>query len=274
MLHVPSNTGASILTQSSQGTTRVGAAQGTAVTPGSGTKGSWTQVIASTDAPTVGIYVNLNSGNTSGALRSIVVDIGIGLAGSEVVLIPDILAGGAGSYSTSGGKAYYFPIRVPIASRISVRGRANNTSAFRVYIALDQRATGPERSLLGSFAQAIGITGHNAVSVTAGSTDKGAWTSLGSTDVAMWDWQLGIQSCAATQNGLVYHVDLAVGDGSKFDILIQDAYWATSTAEQNWNGLVPSRAGRKLPAGSTLYARAQCSGTPEALEIAAYGVGG
>lgn len=277
MLYVPSNTGAPVLTQSSQGTTRVGAAQGTVITPGTSAKGAWTEVIASTNAETVGIYINFNSGSTSAAVRRILADIGVGSAGNEIVVVPDLLAGGAGSYATNGGKSYYFPIRIPAGSRIAVRARSNVTTAFRVYITTDQLATGPERSLVGSFAKAIGVDGASsdvAQTVASGTTNKGAWVVLGTTDAAMWDWQVGIHSNAGTQTGLVYHVDLAVGDGSNFDVLIQDAYWATSTAEQNWNGLVPSRAGRKLPAGSTLYARAQCNGTPESLQVSAYGVGG
>lgn len=92
--------------------------QGTSYTTGNGSKGSWVQLIAATAFTSKWMYVHI-VGNT--APVDISTDIGIGGAGSEVVIIPDL------HYTVENLAVTYgpFPYSVPAGSRIAVRGQGN-----------------------------------------------------------------------------------------------------------------------------------------------------
>ena len=106
MLFVPAGANSFGVVQESF-TGRPASAMGTAVTPAVGSKGSWAQVFASLDHDTYGLLVNINSNTDSAASRNTVLDIGIGAASSEIVLIPDLIAGNANIYTGFGVGLWY-----------------------------------------------------------------------------------------------------------------------------------------------------------------------
>lgn len=274
MLHVPIGSNTFGLTQPST-TARPAAAQGALLPSAVGSKGSWSQLLASTTDDTYGMLVCINSNTTATTSRNSVVDIGIGAASSEVVLVPDLLAGNAAAY-TAGGIWYYFPLFIKAGTRISARAQSTETTDFNVFCQFLQRPANPSQVRKASFVEAIGATAPDGVSVTGGSTSKGAWTQIGTTASRLWWWQFGIQvSNADTAHILgVQHVDIAVGNATDKDIIISNAQFVTSTNESSSN---PSlRAGVEFPvaAGSNIYARIQSSGTPDPYELVVYGAGG
>lgn len=274
MLHVPVGSNQFGLTQPST-TARPATAQGTSVTPAVGSKGNWAQLIASTTADLYGVLVCINSNSGSNSSRNTVVDIGIGPSGSEVVLVPDLIGGNAGTY-VLGAMWYYFPIFVPAGSRVAARAQGTVTTAIRVYMQGVGRPSNPAQIRKASFVDAIGVSGPNGVSVTGGSTNEGAWTLIGTTTDRVWWWQFGIQVASSDTSHIagVQHVDIAVGNGTLFDVIIQDAQFITSTAEASSNP--PLSAGVEYPvdAGVDVYARVWSSGTPDPYQIAVYAAGG
>lgn len=263
--------------QASWGTTRPAAARGTSITPSIGSKSAWTSLIAAVSLDSWGLWVCFNSNFTSGANRHTIVDLGIDESGgtSYRLLCYDLLCGGANTYAV-GPVWYFFPIFVPAGSRIGVRAQSSVTTAFRVGIMLDQ---GPERQetlWAGRFATAIGLSGITGTAITLGTTNKGAWVSLGTTSFPCRYWELGAHVAVAdiSWNATAVHVDLATGDGSTKEILLQDVLFQQTTTEALSKPVLhgPS-CERYLPAGVTLYARGQSSGTVDNFEVAAYGVG-
>lgn len=276
MLFVPGGANSFATIEAAQ-TGRPVQGQGPTVTPAIGSKGSWAQLIAATTNDTFGLIVNINSNNASAASRETVVDIGIGAASSEVVLIPNLICGGAQAYNTGGGGFwYYFPIWIPAGTRIAARAQGTVATAIEVYVRTLQRPRRPEAVKVGTYAEAIGMTLPSGTSVTAGTTSEGTWTSLGTTAKDLWFWQVGVQvsSGDTSWNIAAIHVDLAVGDGSTKDVILDEALVTTSTAEQTCKPIVTLACEAFVPAGSTIYARAQSSGTADPLYITAYGVGG
>ncbi len=83
--------------------------------------GSWTQVIASTTKRAVAIGVSLAWG--SGV--DVLVDVGTGASGAEVVLLPTLLHAGNGPRGTW----YIFVIEVPAGTRIAARCQSSTGSA-------------------------------------------------------------------------------------------------------------------------------------------------
>lgn len=102
MMFVPRG-GNSFAAIQSNNSGRPTAPQGTIVTPVIGSKGSWAQAIASLDHDTFGLLICINGNNTSAGSRNTLLDIGIGAAASEVVLIPDLVAGNAVNFNVNGG---------------------------------------------------------------------------------------------------------------------------------------------------------------------------
>lgn len=105
---------------------------GTAIDPGStaDTKGTWVEIASSTGNPIrwLGILIGAktNAALTTGRWR---MDIGVGSAGSEQVLLGDIdLSASAGSDSI-GPMAIGVPVRIPAGTRLAVRAQSNITDA-------------------------------------------------------------------------------------------------------------------------------------------------
>jgi hypothetical protein len=258
-------------------TGRPAATQGTAVTPVVGSKGLWTQLVASTNDETYGLLININSNTASAASRNSVIDIGIGAAGSEVVCIPDLLCGNAASYTTPGsGVWYYFPLTIKAGTRVAVRAQSTVTTAFRVFVQLMQRPLNPSLIKKATFVQSFGVTVPTGTAITPGTTAESGWVLLGTTTRRTWFWQLGAQipSTDTTHNAGVIHLDLAEGNGTNFTPLVQDIVFTTSTTESHTN--IPITVGCEFPVaeGKNIYVRAQSSTTAEVLHVAAYGAGG
>ncbi len=274
MLHVPVGANTFSKTEASA-TGRPAATWGTSITPAVGSKGSWAQVIASTGDASFGILVNINSASTSNASRNYTVDIGVGAGGSETVLIADLLGGNAGTYSVGPGW-YYFPIFIPAGTRIAARAQGSVTTAFSVLVWLYERPINASQIRKGSFCETLGISGAEGVVVVPGTTSEGSWTSLGTTAKKLWWRQVGFQvrSSDTSHAGNAIHVDLAVGNGTTFDVIIADTLFITTSAEVTQN--LPLTVGVEwpVPAGSTIYVRAQNSAGLDAYTMAAYGMGG
>ena len=258
-------------------TDRPAATMGTAVTPAVGSKGAWAECIASLDAETYGLLICINSNSASAASRNSVVDIGIGGAGSEIVLIPNLIAGNASPYNIlASGLWYYFPVAIPAGTRIAARAQGTVTTAFRVFIQAMQRALQPSMVKTAAYVEAVGMSVPTGTAVKSGTTADGAWTLLGTTSQRCWFWQVGVQVTPAdtNHNNNVYHIDLAEGDGTDFNTLLSSAVFSTNTTESA--GLPPITVGCEVPvpAGRDIYARAQWHGTPDPLFITAYGAGG
>jgi hypothetical protein len=100
--------------------------KGTSVTPGSSVKGSYSQIIASTAQAYKGIMVRLGTNNAVIGSETLVVDVALGGAGSEVVIVPNLVFKAQNDIST----ASMIPVHIPAASRVAVRAAGSATNAF------------------------------------------------------------------------------------------------------------------------------------------------
>lgn len=279
MLHVPVGANSFCLTTPSWGTTRPAAANGTSVTPSTSGYGTAVQLGADLTFDAYGILININSNSASNASRNTIVKIVVDEAGgtSWSDRITGLLAGGASTYVVSGsGQWYFFPIFIPAGAAVAAAAYGTVTTAIRVGAVFLQKPSNPSMVRKGSLVETIGVSGTAGTSFTPGTTSEGAWTLLGTTTNRLWWWQLGLQVSNADTawNAAAIHCDLAVGDGSTFDIIIQDLVINTSTAEALVNAPLTAGVEWDVPAGSSIYMRAQSSGTLDSYTAAAYGCGG
>lgn len=112
---------------------------GTAVDPGvtANTKGSWVELVAATTRTYRQVTLALLKTAALSSTLGWLVDIGVGAAGSEVVVVPDLMAGAYqfGNYITPAMATR--PVNIPAGSRVAVRAQSTSTNATdRVFDAI------------------------------------------------------------------------------------------------------------------------------------------
>lgn len=115
----------------------VNGSRGTAIDPGgtANTKGSWTELIASCPADVGAIFgvVGFNGDVTRAATASMLLDIGIGAASSEFVLVPDMSIAWEATWDGP-NDVFFQPIgvNIPEGSRVAARAQCSlNTAGDR-----------------------------------------------------------------------------------------------------------------------------------------------
>jgi len=264
--------------------TRPAANMGTSVSPGNNTKGSWAECIGGGPMTREGYMLSLyvNTLSAASISRDAIMDVGIDPAGGTnySVLIPDLLVSNAATATFSPrGVHYRFPIRIPAGSSIACRMSVNNASMGSARVVMKVQGSPRDRRLLkyGTHVTAYGVTAasSNGTAVTPGTTSDGTWTSLGTISRDEWYWQVGF-GCSTTPlvTGL-YHIDLAIGDGTNKIIVVEDLPALMGSGNNDMAKLPQDDGFYKALAGQTIYCRMQCSGTPVAnISAAAYGLGG
>lgn len=106
---------------------------GTTVTAGtSGAKGSYAQIIAATQRDYAAIWIGTS---TASAVTTVgMVDVAIGAAGSEQVIIPNMAVNQISSCGVSPGGMPMFPIRIPAGTRLAIRKATQTASVTGGYV--------------------------------------------------------------------------------------------------------------------------------------------
>jgi hypothetical protein len=155
---------------------------GTVLTSGAiDTKGSWVDLINPTNFDTHMVCINTGSTAASATDTSSLLDIAIGGAGSEKIVLPDLLCG----WAWEPGRQFYLPLFIPRGSVVRGRVAAKTASkAINVGIWLYGGAeTPPWWTFKQMDAYGINATGSKGTSLTPNATANtfGTWTSIGST---------------------------------------------------------------------------------------------
>lgn len=252
---------------------------GSSITPAQNSKGSWTEILADLAEEVWAVTVVIHSTTVAAQIKDVLVDIGIDPAGgtSYTTLIPNLLAGGANSFTQgTPGAAYFFPLHIPKGAAVAARGSVNNATVgtIRVYIQVHGKPTHPELFKKGFSVEAFGITAASSrgTAITAGTTSEGAWTELTAGTLSKdYFWAQvgrGIHDTTA-QNGVV-GIDVAAGDASTKRVILDQVLSAESTNEYASKWQTPWQGPVRVPSGSRIYGRAQCSGANDTDSLAVY----
>lgn len=271
------------------------AAQGTAITPGNLSYGAFVQVpvMNGTNAPTSDdsceVEICVNTVGIAATARDCLVRIGWDPAGGASygvaarTSIDHLLASCASAYMAGtsglgGGVTYRFQLRIPAGSTIAAQAMVNSATltAINVFIRLRCRPSCPDLIYVGSFVDPYGITLGVAAgtAVVPGTAARGAYVSLGALTQTYGYFEFGLGCNDSTMVNLGYEVDIALGDASNKDIIIESAALTASNSETITK---PGGYGRHALAGaaSTLFGRVQTTTTPDSnVSIAVYAVGG
>lgn len=229
-----------------------------------------TELIAATAYDTTWISILLHGMATSAASTDGLVNIYVGAGGSEVLFIPNLLAGWSGVLVTGGGRLYGFPLRIPRGTRLSANLRAllasDTVECIIELYDLNQWAGGGVECLGAVTASSRGTD------VTPGTTSDGTFTAIGTTG-RLWRYLypqiMGNVDVTLTGSG---GVALDVGTGGAAIADLDEFYLLNDSSEvqREMFGL-----GRyvDIASGTALQARLQSAAADaEAKSVCLYGV--
>ena len=241
------------------------------------TKGAWVTLVSSTPDDVDVISFSCTSNYDGGTLNQGSIDFGIGPAGSEVVVIHDILVGQGGN--TNKDALFCVPFHAPAGSRIAVRGQDTGAvSAGTVNISY----------FFGNFLHSTSSAGVDAVGFLPASTTgtiltapsavntPGAWSQLTSASSSDYvGFYLSLDT-ANTWGGdtLRYNcmIDVAIGPSGSEQIIVSGLVVALNNTMGNFfpNYLGPFAL--PIPAGSRISARYTYSSTNGDCALILYGM--
>lgn len=255
--------------------TVLGTSSGTVVTASASanTKGSWTQLIASTAEDTDRIVIFFSE---TGNKNSFLVDIGIGAASSEQIIAPNLAHWNLGDFGP--GRYYVFNLHIPAGTRIAARCQSDDASAtMQVQGQLLRRTfTSP---VGGQEVVAIGADTATSTGTTIdpGGTanTKGSWVQITSSLADSLDdviITIGLNdNTAITENQSL--IDVAIGAASSEQLVYENIRSIKSAFEIVDTTPVPMNI--SMDAGARVAVRAQCSiidATDRLCDVVLYGV--
>lgn len=245
------------------------------------TKGAYTEIVAS--LPDDVGFVILRWGGTSTTTfdTSMLLDVAVGGAGSEVVKIPNLPVGFAGSItSTTQPAVLGLPIAIPSGSRVAARCQAIQVGGDTVSVSMD--FYGDFAAILGEPASTIDILGvdtatSGCIAVAAHSTanTKGSWVEIeDSTPNAYKALAVGLSGASAAVAAVNGLLDIGVGAVASEVIVIPDVMYSITSGEivsAVDRGVFPLE--NQIAAGSRIAARTQATvGSNADLEVAVLGI--
>ena len=222
------------------------------------TKGSWVEIIAALDFTTTSLMIIL--GGTSVAVQDFLVDIGTGGAGSESVLIANILVaqGANGTYGS-----FTCPMQVASGTRLSARAQSNsgNDSTQVAIIAISSGTTGiPALTSSVTYGADAVTTGGTGVDPGAVLNTKGAYAEVEDVTTAAMRY---LVVCMGMQiNGFMdsnsWLLDIATGAAASEVVLVPNLPFSCGV---NSDHIVPAYVGFwcSIATAQRLACRAQCS---------------
>lgn len=253
---------------------------GTDVTLGaSNAKGSWAQLTAATTREAQGILLQWS--NESGG--AVLLDLGIGSAGNEKVLIPDFVTAQytiTGPTTANGTHSAYFPVAIPAGARVAVRGQTNAGAGFVVSVSAVLFASSPG-SRSASVVEAIGVSTASSIATNLdpGGTanTEGSWTELAAATTRQFDAiVLAVHNNAILTADTEWLVDIGIGAAASEQVVIPNvAFRADANLIRGTK--IYMTVPITIPAGVRVAARAQCSrntATERVIRAALYGLGG
>lgn len=236
-----------------------GTSSGTVVTSSAtaNTKGTWTQLIASTAFTSSALIVLLN-----GPGVPVLLDVGVGASGSEVAIVSNIHASAPAGTGGNLPISVLFPIAIPAGSRVSARLAASTGSSgasMNAWVIGGGFGQDPPMSLVTTYGAVTGTSRGTSVDPGATANTKGVWVQMvASTTSSIDRLVIGAGNrgnASAAQTGWL--ADVGVGASGSEAVLIPNYRIVASTN----NTLAPTYSHVmpvSIPAGSRLAVRSQC----------------
>ena len=236
------------------------ASTGTSLTCGvANTKGAWVELEAATEQDASWALVRIV--DPSAGTHDYLVDIGIGAAAAETVVIPNVLL----CYRSGGAEAHAFlvPVAIPAGSRVAARAQSSAVSpTLKVEVMLF--GGGFKQSSAPALVTVYGVdltdSGGTPIDPGGVAHTKGAYSEIAAATAQDANWLvLGVGNQRNAGRTLAHWlVDIAVGAAGSERIIVPDLLiQAGTTTPLIGPTTIPLPV--FVPAGSRLAVRAQCS---------------
>lgn len=222
------------------------------------TMGDWVEVKASTPETYDGFFITVEY--QSDNFDRYMVDIGLGSAGNETVVVEGIPFSSPLLQDTL-GQRLYVPLHIPAGSRVVARAQDENTSENTIEIQMHGFV---RDETLYDTIRTYGITkaSTDLQEVDPGDTvdTKGAWVEfISSAPANILSLGLAHHFEGLTATTCEWHIDVGVGEAGSEIAIIEDLYVGVHA---NYDNNVPADFGMiplDIPAGSRVAVRAECT---------------
>lgn len=233
------------------------------------TKGSWVQLVASTTDNSTSLLIQFNPTTSGGRF---LVDIGIGAAASEQVLVPNLHV----SNSSGLQAAFLLLVGVPAGTRVSARCQAaTGSQSVRIGVTLGGQGALPSSPLarVTDYGTSTAASTGTSVDPGASTNTKGSWAQLtASTANPIRHLYLSVGDAGGTAlTAGTYLFDVAVGASGSETIILPDLHVRVFSSAC----VVPAVFGPfpvDVPAGTRLAVRSQSTVASQVLDVAILGV--
>jgi hypothetical protein len=226
------------------------------------TKGSWTQLIASSSGNTSFIFVSVANIGAITTNTATLLDIGIGASGSETAIIGDVAVGASSAFSLGGANIYGVPFKIASGTRISARIQSvvagGKTASISAYLMDSGNYDTAPTSV-----DVIGADTANSKGISF-SGASGSWTeAVASTSRSYRAVCCVLSSHNSDIAGITISWDVGIG-ASGSEVFFGGGRAAVSSNELLSNATPYNYLfGRKIPAGSRLAVRHNIAANPD-----------
>lgn len=224
-------------------------------------KGIYTQLIAATSFEADGLLVMLDD---CVAVTDYLLDIALGSAGNEVVILTNLLVSGGTGALVYGGQ-YQFPVKIPVGSRLSARCQATTGgAAVRVSALLFGQGVLPGEPITIVDAYGLNTAATQGTNIDPGgvANTKGAWVALStSTRILSRFLTLAIgNQLNGVRSSQSWLVDIGLGGAGSEQVVIPNLVLNCSTSPDIVVPQTYNQIPFTIPIGSRLSVRAQSDG--------------
>lgn len=230
--------------------------KGTAITASAtiNTKGSYVELVSAVNNLTDSVAIDIGfDGESEVTMRSMLFDIAIGEAGSEVVVINNM-------YLSAQSVVNYSTISIPLSIRSGVRisARMQSTVASSVGLIYIRLSAGDFKSNVGNgLVKSYGVTeATSRGTMVVGETTYGAWTELtASTTKDIKGFFVCVSNVGGAWSGSSAFYDVGIG-GAGGEIVVIDKVMTSQNSNECGTGLFSPYMGISIPAGTRIAIRA------------------
>lgn len=233
---------------------------------------AWTQLVAATSFDASGFIVDAVLQNDG---RQSLVDIAIGAAASEQIIIANLLVAPSRGYQYV---QYYFPIPIPAGSRLAGKQQSNGTGSVYLsfnFIARNMLPSSP-LGLITTYGADLTDSGGTQIDPGGTADTEGAYSQITASatyPIKQLIMAIGQQS-NTTQTSQTQMIDLAIGPATETP-LISNLGYGVNTFSDVGSPIVYGPFDVDIPAATRLAVRSMCSindATDRLFDVIIYGV--
>ena len=218
------------------------------------TKGSWTELLASTSEEAVGIYVDISSATASGRY---LLDIGTGAAAAESAVIANIpFAAGSSAVVNVSLPGFYVPLSIASGTRISARCQSSTAGGVQLQVSI-YVVGGSGSATVTTYGADTSDSGGTEVDPGASANTKGAYSEIASATSADHDTFIAIVTgkANAVPTTAAFVMDIATGAAASESIVIPNLAFSSNDSADSVGPIVFSFP-LSISSGTRLAARA------------------